>query len=78
VARLKEENPNSREYQDRKDLRDARYTQTYIAYAVGGAGLLAAGIVAILDLARDGQSDNVQIGVAPGLDGLGITATIRF
>jgi hypothetical protein len=78
VARLKEENPNSREYQDRKDLRDARYTQTYIAYAVGGAGLLAAGIVAILDLARDGQSDNVQIGVAPGLDGFGITATIRF
>jgi hypothetical protein len=78
VARLKEENPNSKEYQDRKDLRDARYTQTYIAYAVGGAGLLAAGIVAILDLARDGQSDNVQIGVAPGLDGFGITATIRF
>ena len=78
VAKLKEENPNSKEYQDRKDLRDARYTQTYIAYAVGGAGLLAAGVLAILDLARDGKPDQVELGVAPSLDGFGFTATIRF
>jgi hypothetical protein len=78
VARLHEENPNSKEYQDRKDLRDARYTQTYIAYAVGGAGLLAAGVVAILDLVGDGESDQVELGFAPSPHGFGLTATIRF
>jgi hypothetical protein len=78
VARLKEENPNSTQYHERKDLRDARYTQTYIAYAVGGAGLLAAGVVAILDLARDNKPDRVQIGVSPIPDGFGLSATIRF
>ena len=78
VARLKEENPNSTQYHERKDLRDARYTQTYIAYAVGGAGLLAAGIVAILDLARDGKPDEVELGFAPHPDGFGLSATIRF
>jgi hypothetical protein len=78
VARLKETNPNSKEYQERKDLRDARYTQTYIAYAVGGAGLLAAGILAILDLARDGEPGRVHIGAAPIPDVLGLAATIRF
>jgi len=78
VARLKQENPNSKDYRDRKDLRDARYTQTYIAYAVGGAGLLAAGVVAILDLARDDSSDRVELGFAPSPHGFGLTATIRF
>jgi hypothetical protein len=78
VAKLKIENPNSKVYQERKDLRDARYTQTYIAYAVGGAGLLAAGILAILDLARDGKPDSVQIGAGPIPDGFGFAATIRF
>jgi hypothetical protein len=78
VAKLKEENPGSTEYSKRKDLRDARYTQTYIAYAVGGAGLLAAGLLAILDLTRDGKPDQVELGVAPGPDGFGFTATIRF
>jgi len=78
VARLYDENPNSKEYQDRKDLRDARYTQTYIAYAVGGAGLLAAGVVAILDLARDDKPDRVELGIAPHPEGFGLTATIRF
>lgn len=78
VARLHEQNPNSIEYRERKDLRDARYTQTYIAYAAGGAGLLAAGVLVILDLARDGQPDRVEIGAGPIQDGFGFTTTLRF
>jgi hypothetical protein len=78
VAKLHEDNPNSKEYKDRKELRDSRYTQTYIAYAVGGAGLLAAGVLAILDLAGDDEPDQVELGVAPSPHGFGLTATIRF
>jgi hypothetical protein len=69
-----------------QDRADARYLQTYVLYGIGGAGLLAAGLIAIIDLASgpgaagDAASEPaaVRFEVAPAVQGLGACATLRF
>ena len=41
VRKLERDNPYLKDLQERKGLRNDRYTQTYVAYCVAGAGLLA-------------------------------------
>ncbi len=68
---------------EEQDRADARYLQTYVMYGIGGAGLLAAGLIAIIDVASADETDEpkkpaVELGLAPRPGGLGIFATWRF
>ncbi|MBW1809792.1 MAG: hypothetical protein JRJ87_16470 [Deltaproteobacteria bacterium] len=73
---------NLADYQTWQDKADSRHLQAYIVFGVGGVALLAAGVVAIIDVA--GQSDEpnhesrVDISVLPYPSGAGLSATFRF
>jgi hypothetical protein len=66
-----------------QDRADARYLQAYVIYGIGGAGLLAAGVIALLDLvadepAADEKEAALRFEVGPGPAGLGLSAGVRF
>jgi hypothetical protein len=59
-----------------RDQADSRYLQAYLIYGVGGAGLLAAGLIVILDAVASPDSQRVQVTPAP--TGAGLSLTWRF
>ena len=76
-----------RDWQADQDAADSRYLQAYIVYGVGGAGLLAAGLIAIFDIALNAPlPENDQAGSEPSPvpnlhlwpDGQGASAVWRF
>jgi hypothetical protein len=73
---------NLADYQTWQDKADSRHLQTYIVFGVGGVALLAAGVVAIIDMAGQTEESNhesrVDISVSPYPSGAGLSATFRF
>ncbi len=72
---------------EKQDRADARFLQAYVMYGIGGAGLLAAGLIAIIDAATgdpgepaDAQPEPaaIRFEVGPSAGGLGLGARIRF
>jgi len=59
-----------------RDQADSRYLQAYLIYGVGGAGLLAAGLIVVLDAVA--SSDSQRVRVAPAPFGAGLSLTWRF
>jgi hypothetical protein len=59
-----------------RDQSDSRYMQAYLIYGVGGAGLLAAGIIVILDVVGSSEPERIQVTPAPS--GAGLSVTWRF
>jgi hypothetical protein len=55
---------------------DSRYLQAYLIYGVGGAGLLAAGLIVILDVVA--SPDPQRVRVTPAASGAGFSLTWRF
>ena len=77
------ERENRTEAQAEQDKADARYLQTYVMYGIGGAGLLAAGLIAIIDSASSGDGQKsppagAQFSLTSGPGGLGLGACVRF
>ncbi len=59
---------------------DSRYLQAYLLYGVAGAGLLAAGLIAVIDVLGSPGEESVRLapltaGISPGA---GLTLTWRF
>jgi hypothetical protein len=72
---------NLRRASSEQNKADSRYLGAYISYGIGGAGLLAAGVVAILALARGDEpaSDTApKVVIAPTPAGAGMVVTWRF
>ena len=74
-----------RDWQADQDSADSRYLQAYILYGIGGAGLLAAGLIAVFDLtlnAPDTDEEASETSPVPSLslwpDGQGFSAQWRF
>jgi len=66
-----------------RDKSDSRYIQAYVMYGLGGAGLAAAGLIALIDgLSHKPTSEKVSsepgLGISPATRGLGLTFTLRF
>ncbi len=65
-----------------QDKADSRYLQAYVVYGLGGAGLLAAGLIAVIDLASAEPAPAAGaafgFGLSPLPGGLAIDATFRF
>jgi len=65
-----------------QDKADSRYLQAYVVYGLGGAGLLAAGLIAIIDLTSNEPEPKtghaIGLGLAPLPGGLALDATFRF
>jgi hypothetical protein len=68
---------------EKRSQSDSRYLQAYVLYGLGSAGLAAAGLIMILDLAASDDSSStdetmagVRFGPAPA--GLGLTVNWRF
>ncbi len=59
-----------------RDQSDSRYLQAYLIYGVGGAGLLAAGLIAVIDVV--GSSDEERVRLTPLPSGAGFSYTWRF
>ncbi|HUT99816.1 MAG TPA: PEGA domain-containing protein [Myxococcota bacterium] len=65
-----------------QDKADSRYLQAYVVYGLGGAGLLAAGLIAVIDLATAEPAPTAEpafdLGLAPLPGGMALDATFRF
>jgi hypothetical protein len=79
------ESLNLRRWHEVQDDANGRFLGAYIGYGIGAAGLLAAGVVAILDLAGSPGSettapppDSFAMGIGPAPSGAMWTATWRF
>lgn len=72
---------NLQSWHDSQSKADGFYRGAYITYGIGGAALIGAGVVLILDLAGRGHApgpEGVQVGIAPSTSGLAIAATWHF
>lgn len=71
---------NAANWKDYEDDSDRLYTLSYVGYGVGGASLLAAGVIMVLDLTTsdDRGHSGAAVGFAPWGNGAGLSATFRF
>lgn len=65
---------------DYRGQSDSRYLQAYLLYGVAGAGLLAAGLITVLDLLGSPGGESVRLAPMPaGMSpGAGLSVTWRF
>lgn len=71
-------------YEEKQARADSRYLQSYLFYGIGGAGLIAAGVIAVVDLiyrepAEPWHGKNgLVFGVSPGPRSFNVSAIWRF
>ncbi len=75
---------HSSEADSEQDKADSRYFQSYIMFGLGGAGILASGVIALVDVLSSGQSSDdsdvhsPHFHLMPSASGIGVSTLITF